>query len=319
LSDGELSVYCIRNRYNEDLMTDRLSGIAAFVAVAEQGSFAAATGRLGLSRSAAGKTVARLETRLGVRLFHRTTRSLSLTEDGQAFYERCVRALAELDAAAATLESGRSEPSGRLRISVPVLFGRRCVAPVLIEVARRHPKLEFEISFTDRPVDLVEEGVDLAVRNGALQGSAGLMSRKLASQRMTVCATPAYLAAHGRPSRIEDLAQHEAVIYSRAGSAHHWIFPDGRGGEREITMRGRIRLDDLEAVRDAALAGMGLAWLSCWLIADRLRSGELVRVLDNVPGVVLDSHALWPQAPQLPMRVRTVIDALAARLPAMTG
>ena len=300
-------------------MSERLSGIAAFVAVADRGSFAAGARRLSLSRSAAGKTVARLEERLGVRLFHRTTRSLSLTEDGQAFYERCVRALAELDAAQSMLESGRNEPMGRLRISVPVLFGRRCVSPVLLALARQHRGLEFEVSFTDQPVDLFEVGFDLAVRNGALPDSAGLMSRKLARQRMAVCATPAYLAAHGRPSRIDDLAAHEGVVYSRGGRTRRWAFLDGRGGQREVDMRARIRLDDLEAMLDAALADMGLCWLPCWLIADRVASGELVRVLDDIPGISLNSYALWPQTPHLPARMRIVIDALAARLPAMTG
>jgi len=172
-------------------MTDRLSGVAVFVQAAEAGSFALAASRLGLSRSAVGKSASRLEGRLGVRLFHRTTRSQRLTGDGQVLYESCVRALTEIEAAETALDTGRREPSGRLRVSATVLFGRRCVAPILLALARRHPRLEVELSFNDRPVDLVEEGFDLAVRNGALPDNAGLMARRLVGQRMTVCAAPA--------------------------------------------------------------------------------------------------------------------------------
>jgi DNA-binding transcriptional LysR family regulator len=300
-------------------VTDRLSGVGAFVAVVETGGFAAASDRLGLSRSAVGKTVARLEARLGTRLLHRTTRSIRLTEDGQAFYERCVRALAELDAAEAALESGRAEPVGRLKVSAPVLFGRRCVLPVLLALCRAYPRLEIEIAFSDRPVDLVDEGFDLAIRNGALPDNAGLKARRIASQRMTVCAAPDYVAARGRPASVEDISGHDAIVYARAGRARSWLFPGAGGRTREVLPPNRIRLDDLEAVADAAAAGMGLAWLPCWLIADRVRAGALETLLDDVPRITFDSHALWPLAPHMPSRVRVAIDALAARLPAMMG
>jgi DNA-binding transcriptional LysR family regulator len=305
-------------------MTDRLAGIHEFVAVVEAGGFAAAAARLNLSRSAVGKTVARLEARLGVRLCHRTTRALSLTDDGQAFYERCVRVLAELEAGEAALESGRLEPSGKVRISVPVVFGRRCVAPVLYEAARQYRQLKLEVSFTDRPVDLIEEGYDLAVRNGNLRNAnlrnvAGLMTRTLARQRMTVCGSPAYLAARGHPVALEDLAAHEAIGYARGGDTTPWIFPARNGAMVEAPIESRIRLDDLEAISDAAAAGMGLAWLPCWLIRERVASGELVRLLDNRSATEFNSSAIWPQTPFLPSRVRVLIDALAARLPAMMG
>ena len=300
-------------------MTDRLAGIHEFVAVVEAGGFAAAAARLNLSRSAVGKTVARLEARLGVRLCHRTTRALSLTDDGQAFYERCVRMLAELEAGEAALESGRLEPSGKVRVSVPVVFGRRCVAPVLYEAARQYRQMKLEVAFTDRPVDLIEEGYDLAVRNGHLRNVAGLMTRTLARQRMSVCASPAYLAARGNPVAIEDLALHETIAYARGGSTTPWIFPEDNGATAEAPIASRIRLDDLEAISDAAAAGMGLAWLPCWLIRARIASGELVRVLDNRNATEFTSSALWPQTPFLPSRVRVLIDALAARLPTMMG
>ena len=298
-------------------MSERLSGVAAFVEAVEAGGFAPAAARLGLTRSAVGKTIARLEARLGVRLFHRTTRSQSLTEDGQMFYERCVRALAELEAAEAALESGRAEPAGRLRVTAPVIFGRHCVAPVLLDLVRRHPALELDLSFSDRPADLIEDGFDLAVRNGGLPDQAGLIGRRVAGQRMTVCASPAYLDRHGRPLRLEDVTGHQAVLYGRGDRSRRWLFPTPGGPHREITPAHRIRFDDLQAIADAAVAGLGLAWLPCWLVREPVAAGQLEQVLTDLPGLVFDTHLIWPQAPHLPLRVRAAIDALATELPKM--
>jgi DNA-binding transcriptional LysR family regulator len=300
-------------------MMDRLSGIREFVTVVEAGSFAAAAARLNLSRSAVGKAVARLETRLGVRLCHRTTRVLNLTEDGLTFYERCTRALRELEEAELALESGRAEPAGRVRVTVPVVFGRHCVAPVLYDVMRKHPGLVLEVAFTDRPVNLVEEGYDLAVRNGALSNDPGLMTRTIARQRMTVCASPAYLEKHGRPATLAELSFHRAIDYANPRYTRTWLFPDRQGKNVEVVMNGGLRLDDLEAISDAAAAGLGLAWLPCWLIQSRVAKGELVRLFDDLPATEFNSSALWPRAPFLPSRVRVLIDALAAQLPAMMG
>jgi DNA-binding transcriptional LysR family regulator len=307
-----------RKFFNDAEMSDGLAGISVFVEAAEAGSFANAASRLNLTRSAVGKTVARLERRLGARLFHRTTRSQSLTTEGQAFYERCLRGLAEIRAGEAMLESGRQEAAGRLRVTLPVLFGRRCVAPILTELARRHPKLELELSFSDRPVDLIEEGFDLAVRNGALGDGANLTARRIALQRMTVCAAPAYLAARGTPRSIEELQELDMIVYGRSGSRRRWLFPRPEGGATEVVPRSRLCFDDLEAIADAAVAGLGLAWLPCWLIRDRALAGELVPILAKASRLVLESYAVWPQTPRLPLRVRLAIDALAAELPRST-
>jgi DNA-binding transcriptional LysR family regulator len=301
-------------------MIDRLTGVGIFVETVEAGGFSAAAARLNLSRSAVGKTVARLERRLGARLFHRTTRSQSLTEDGQAFYERCLRALEELRAGEAALDSGRHEAAGRLRVSMPALFGRRCVAPILTRLAQKCPRLELDLNFSDRVVDLIEDGFDLAIRNGALGDAAGLTARRIGYQRMAVCAAPDYLAARGTPRIIEDIRAHDCVNYVHAhlGRAGVWMFPRDRQRPIEIAPKSRLRFDDLEAMADAAAAGLGLAWAPCWLIRDRVRAGELVRVLDDIPGLVFDIHAIWPQTPHLPLRVRLAIDALAAELPGAT-
>jgi len=300
-------------------MIDRLDGIAAFMAVAEAGGFAAAGTRLGLSRSAVAKAVARLEGRLGARLFHRTTRSLALTDDGQIFHERCARGLAEIEAGRAALETGQRQPTGRLRVTLPMLLGQRCAAPILLDLARAHPRLDLELSFGDRPVDLVEEGFDLAVRNGRLPDVAGLRSRRLAVQRMAVVAAPDYLSRRGAPATLDDVAGHDTITYGRRGQGRRWLFPQGDGRIRELPDHARLHLDDLAAAADAAAAGMGLAWLPAWLVADRVAQGGLVPVLADVVPMTFETHALWPAGPHLPLRVRLAIDALAAGLPARVG
>ncbi|MCC5810177.1 MAG: LysR family transcriptional regulator [Ectothiorhodospiraceae bacterium] len=296
-------------------MVDRLTGISVFVEAAESGGFSAAARRLHLSRSAVGKTIARLEARLGVRLFHRTTRTQSLTNEGQAFHERCKRALEEIRAGEAMLESGRNEVAGSLRVTVPALFGRYCVAPVLTDLARKHPGLELELSFNDRNVDLVKERFDLAVRSGISGAGDGLIVRRIARHRMIVCGSSAYLESHGTPRSIADLSTHDMIVYARSGHVRTWVFPR-KGGERtEITPRTRLRFDDIEAIADAATAGMGLAWLPWWLIRERVQADKLVPVpLVDGPEYSFDIHALWPQTPHLPYRVRAAVDTLADSL-----
>ena len=298
-------------------MRERLDGIVAFVQSAEAGSFALAAERMQVTRSAIGKSIARLERRLGVRLFHRTTRRQSLTEDGQAYYERCLRALAELDAAEAALDSARRAPSGRLRVSAPVLFGRHCVAPVLLQLARKYPALSVDISFSDRVVDLVEDGFDLAVRVGVLPDSASLTSRRLGTQRMAICAAPSYLAEHGLPTHAGELPGHTGIVYSRAGQAVPWRVRDVNGEICEPRIDTRLRFDDLQAIADAAVAGAGLAWLPCWLLARHVRAGELTLVMDSQRVLATEIHAVWPRTRYLPSKTRAAIDALAAEIPAM--
>ncbi|MBB6482851.1 LysR family transcriptional regulator [Rhizobium lusitanum] len=295
-------------------MNDMLNGIPEFVEAVEAGGFSAAAARMNLSRSAIGKTIAKLERRLNTRLFHRTTRMQSLTDEGQAFYERCRRALDEIQSGEAMLESGKREVNGRLRISMPVLFGRRCLAPLLLELARMHPKLELDLSFSDRVVDLFDEGFDLAIRNGVLRDEAGLVARKIAFHRMTLCASPDYLAARGVPQTIEELGGHDLVVYARSGETKRWTFLQGDGTAVDYLPETRLRFDDLEVIADAAVAGMGITWLPCWLVRDHVYAGRLAQVL-NVSSRPVNIYAVWPQTPHLPLKMRVIIDLLAARLP----
>ena len=300
-------------------MNERLSGILTFVQAAEAGSFALAAARLRVTRSAVGKTIARMEERLGVRLFHRTTRRQSLTDEGQAYYERCVRALAELDAAEADLESKRRELTGRLRLSAPVGFGRHCVAPVLLNLMRAHPRLEIELSLDDRFVDLADEGFDLGIRVGPMPDSAHLTSRRLGTQRMGIGASPAYLARHGHPGDLGDLSGHRAILYSRGGNDRTWPLRQPDGTVRTARIDTALRLDDLHAMVDAAVAGAGLVWLPLWLLAPHVRAGQLVLVMDSERVQAKDIHAVWPSTRHLPSRVRAAIDALVAEIPGRMG
>ncbi|HHT1100153.1 TPA: LysR family transcriptional regulator [Enterobacter hormaechei] len=298
-------------------MTDTLKDIPVFVASVEAGSFAQAAVRLHLSRSAVGKSIARLEERLGVRLFHRTTRSQRLTDNGALFYERCLRALEEIRGAESQLETGKHQVSGRLRVAMPVLFGRQCIAPLLIELAQEHPGLELEMSFSDRIVDLVEEGFDMSVRNGTLADSAVLVARRLGVHRMVLCAAPDYLIKNGQPQSVDDLRQYTAINYTRAGRVLPWQLMDYDGTSRTFIPRSSLNMDDLQAICDAALAGHGIAWLPCWMVIKEIHQGNLVPLFKQAPDVRFDVHAVWQQTPHLPLRVRIAIDMLVKRLPAV--
>jgi DNA-binding transcriptional LysR family regulator len=300
-------------------MHERLRGIPAFVDTVEAGSFAAAAKRSGVTRSAVAKAIAKLEQRLGVRLFQRTTRQLSLTDDGHAYYEYCTRAIAELADAEAMFETGRREPAGRLRISAPVLFGRQCVAPVVLELTRRYALLDVEMSFSDRVVDLIDEGIDLAIRIGRLADSTSLAARRLGMQRMGICASPGYLAQHGHPAGIAELKDHTGIVYGRHGQVAPWRVRGNDGKVHECLPASRLCYDDLQAIADAAVAGAGLAWLPCWLIAPHIRDATLSMIMDSELVLATDVYAVWPATRYLPSKVRATIDALVGEIPRVLG
>ncbi|RWH79279.1 MAG: LysR family transcriptional regulator [Mesorhizobium sp.] len=295
---------------------DRLTSMAVFVKTVDLGSFAATAAALDLSGPMVGKHVRFLEERLGVRLINRTTRRQSVTDFGRAYYERCRMVLAEAEAADALVADQLSEPRGKLRVIMPVHFGRRCVAPILLELAQRYPALELDLSFGDPIADLAEDGCDLAIRTGNLEDQAGVMARRVARQRMVVCASPSYLKMHGLPRRVEDFGSHQTIIYRRSGRVvQPWLFPRNGQPALEVMPVSRLRLDDLAAIADAAAAGMGLAWLPYWLVRERIQAGALVPLLPEQPGFLYDAYALWLQTPHLPLKVRLAVDALAAALP----
>ncbi|TPM22074.1 LysR family transcriptional regulator [Mesorhizobium sp. B2-3-6] len=295
---------------------DRLESMAVFVRAVDLGSFAAAAAALDLSGPMVGKHVRFLEERLGMRLLNRTTRRQNLTEFGRAYYDRCRLVLAEAEAADQLAAGQISEPRGKLRVTMPAHFGRHCVTPVLLKLVRQYPMLELDLSLSDRFADLAEDGYDLAIRTGDLEDRAGVIARRVASQDMIVCAAPSYLKIQGEPRRIEDLANHHAIVYRRLGQAvQPWLFPREGQPAQEIMPGSRLRLDDLDAIADASAEGMGLAWLPWWLVRERIRAGALVELLPDQPRYLYDCHALWLQTPHLPLKVRLAVDALAAALP----
>jgi len=300
-------------------MMDRLTSMAVFLRAVDLGSFAAAAEALEMSGPMVGKHVRFLEERLGVRLIHRTTRRQSLTEFGQAYYERCRAVLAEAEAADALASDQLSEPRGRLKVTMPALLGRHCVAPLLLKLAQKYPALELDLSFGDPVTDLMDGGYDFAIRTGDLDEQSGVIARRIARQHMVVCGSRAYLKANGKPRTLDELGQHQAIVYRRLGRARPWLFPRDGQRPREVWPAGRLRLDDLEAIADAAARGMGLAWLPSWLVRERLERGALVRVLGNEGELPYDCHALWLPTPRLPLKVRLAVDALAAALPKLVA
>lgn len=295
-------------------MREAFDGVEIFVEAAEAGSFARAAERLALTRSAVGKTIARLEERLGARLFHRTTRSQNLTEEGQIYYERCLRALAELRLGGSMIEAGRREVSGRLKVSMPGLFGRHCVTPILLRLAREHPALELDLRYSDQITDVIADGYDLVIRNGHRGESAGLHARRIATQEKILCAAPDYLARHPEPKNLVDLSDHDALVYWRNDAPFPWTFVDTTGGVSAAVLRWRLQFDNLEAIVEAATVGMGIASLPSWLVRHQLADGRLIRLLADVRAPSLETYAVWPSARYIPMRLRVAIDRLVSEL-----
>jgi DNA-binding transcriptional LysR family regulator len=292
---------------------DPFRGVAIFMQVVDSGSFTLAAERLDMSKSGISKSISRLELALGMRLFHRTTRHLNLTDEGNLFHEACQRAVAELMDVRTSLTAPQRRMVGRLRISLPVLFGKRWALPILLELAKEHPDLALEINLTDRVVDLVEEAVDLAIRVGPLPDSATLVAKPLGIQRAVLCAHPAYLAAHGLPQSIDDLQRHSCITFGSGASSRQWYLPDARGRSQPLSIRGRLGLNDSEAIRDAALSGLGIALLADWLAIEHLQSGALVRVLPDLQLKGFPVHAVWQKNQHLSPKVRCVVDLLASR------
>ncbi|WP_439894730.1 LysR family transcriptional regulator [Pseudomonas syringae] len=298
------------------LSTDRLKGIETFVAVANAGSFTAAAERLSLTNSAVSKSVARLESRLGMRLFERTTRSLALTEEGATYHAVCTRMLAELEEAETALAAQCSEPAGQLRIDLPATFGRLHVLPQILAFAESHPKLRPHVTFTDRFVDILEEGIDLAVRiGGPAIWPAGLAHRCLGTERVIFCAAPAYLQRHGMPRTFEDLVDHACILFGRGdGTVSPWLFVDAQGQPETRAVEARIVVGNGEAQVAAVTSACGIAQLATWLIKDQLQRGELVEILPHLATDGLALHLAWPRSRESLPKVQGLVALLSGAL-----
>jgi DNA-binding transcriptional LysR family regulator len=293
-------------------MLDRLTGLEVFARVAGLGSLSAAGRAMGMSQTMVTKHLAALEGRLGVKLFHRTTRRLSITEAGRSYLEASERIIAEMEAADAAVAADRVEPRGLLRLNVPVVFGTRQIASLLPQFAQLYPQVTVELGLNDRHVDLAEEGWDMAIRIGALADSS-LVARRLAPCRMATCAAPSYLKARGTPRIVAELAAHNCLGYTLAQSGpHRWSF--GRHAEVSVSVSGDLRANNGDALLAAAVAGQGIIYQPTFIVADDLRAGRLTALpLDQPTNESLAVHAVYLPDRQPPAKVRAFIDFIAAR------
>jgi len=290
---------------------DRFASIAVFVAAVDEGSLVAAGRRFGLSASMAGKHVSGLEADLKVRLMQRSTRRLSLTEAGRAYYQRCRRILEEFDDANREASDADGAPRGRLRVAVPVTFGAVQMGPVVARYLEDHPQVDIEVLLDDRYVDLQEAGIDVAIRIGRLPDSA-LVARRLAPCRMIVCAAPAYLARAGTPADPQALCAAPRLAFSGAVSERGWILTDAQQHEHLIDGPIRMHANNMQMLLTGVLAGLGVAYGPTFVFGPYLQSGELVRLLPDYRATELTIQAVYPTARYLPQKVRRFIDYLAA-------
>jgi DNA-binding transcriptional LysR family regulator len=295
---------------------DKFQEMRAFVAVVDAGSFVRAADALAQSKSAVSRLVGDLETRLGTRLLHRTTRKLSLTQEGEVFHERCRQLLDGVEEAEAELSAHAGEAVGELRINVPVSFGLLHLAPLWPAFMALQPKVVLDLTLSDRLVDLVDEGYDLAVRISRLQTSS-LVSRPLASTRLILCASPDYLRRRGTPAHPADLAQHAVIAYSLLSMGDQWAF-EGPAGPVAVKVRPRMRTNSGDTCCAAAVQHQGIVLQPSFLVGGHLASGALVEILPQYRSVELGVHAVYPTRKHLTPKVRALIDFLveAFRRPA---
>lgn len=287
---------------------DRFQEMRAFVAVVEAGSFVRAADALDLSKTAVSRLVGELEARLGTRLLHRTTRRLSLTPEGEVFHERCRQLLDGVAEAEAELSAHSGQAIGRLRLNVPVTFGLLHLAPLWPAFMALHPKVELDITLSDRVVDLVDEGYDLAVRISRLQASS-LVSRRLTSTRLVLCASPEYLRRHGTPAHPSDIAHHAVLSYSLLSTGEQWEF-DGPGGPVSVRVTPRLRSNSGDTCCAAAVRHQGIVLQPSFLVGPHLARGELVELLPAFRSLELGVYAVYPSRRHLTPKVRVLIDFL---------
>lgn len=287
---------------------DIVAGMRIFIAVVDNGSFSVAAGRLDLSRAMASKTVAALEEHLGTRLLNRTTRRLSLTEPGMAFYERSVQILSDIWEAEQVAGRTATEPRGTLKVTMPLAYGLHRLGPVIAEYAERYPQVKMNLSLSDRKVDLVEEGYDVAIRIGKLPES-GLIARKLGTVRSVIVGAPGYFDRHARPTTPADLAGHVCLGYSLTHLGDEWRL-QGPDGIVNVRSNGAIKADNGDILRLAAVAGSGLIFQPGFIVDEDVRAGRLEQVLKNYTSEELGIYAVYPSRRYLSAKVRTFVDFL---------
>ena len=289
-----------------------LQPLLAFAETAKRGNFAIAARELGCTPSTLAKAVARLEARLGVRLFHRTTRQVALTDDGERLFSRCQRVLAELELLQEEATGTRQEASGTLRIEMPVTFGRVVMLPLLARLAGQYPRISIDARFSDNYADLVKGGIDVAIRAGEMRDSS-LVARHIASQELLLIASPAYLSRVGTPNTVADLNGHDAVLFNvpATGRCRPWHFRV-RSRNTLLLPASRLRVDGGDAIVRAALLGMGIGQIPHYMVTDELAKGELVELLPDCRPLEMPLSAVMPSSRMVPARVRALLDLIEA-------
>ena len=291
---------------------DRLDAMQLFVRVAELGSFAGAAQQLGVARSVVTRQIAGLEAHLGVKLMARSTRRLTLTSAGTAYLEKCRVILNLVEAAEIGVAEERQTPRGNIRISLPLSFGLKRLAPLLLDFSQRYPEVALDMDYSDRRVNLIEEGIDLSIRV-TRRLDAGDVARRIGTSRMLVLASPDYLSRHGQPAHPAELAHHVCLGYTNAGAATSWQFVvDGQ--LENFPIRSRINANNGDVLTEAAAQGLGIACQPDFIAGSFIAAGRVVEILVDYPGPELGIYAMLPSNRHIPHRVRVLMDFLAARL-----
>ena len=291
---------------------DRLLAMSVFAKVVEHGSFARAAERMDLSTSAVSRHVADLEAHLNTRLLNRTTRRISLTESGHAFYERTLQLLADLEEAEAIAASSTATPRGTIRLSCSINFGVRALAPAIGAFQVRHPEVLFDVAVSDRFVDLVEEGMDLAIRIGDI-GNPNLIARRIGEIRLITCASPAYLKQHGTPRRPDELVRHNCLTYEYASARNVWAFRGKDGSDIKVRITGSVHGNNGELLAAIATEGIGICRAPDFTLNPLIRAGKLLPILKNVEPDPYPVYAVYPSRRHLSAKVRAFVDFLTER------
>ncbi len=292
---------------------DRFADMEIFASVVESGGIGAAADRLSLAKSAVSRRLADLEARLGVSLLQRTTRRMHLTETGRTYYERCRQILADVDEAEQAVSQAHGTLSGTLKVALPLSFGLLQLAPLIDAFMARHPGLTIHLDFNDRQVDLIQEGIDVAIRVAQLAESS-LVARRLALIRHCVCASPRYLEAHGVPAHPEELARHACLVYGNPSNPDIWNYRDEQGRESTVRVPVRLRANNGDMLVRAAVSGHGIVMVPTFLVHEALAAGSLVTLLENHAWPQLNAYAVYPHTRHLSTRVRAFVDFMAEAL-----
>ncbi|MCI0505460.1 MAG: LysR family transcriptional regulator [Gammaproteobacteria bacterium] len=291
---------------------DRFENLHTFVKVVDFGGISAAAEHLNIAKSAVSRRITELEQRLGVQLFRRTTRQLNLTDSGKSFYERAVRILTDLEEAELAISQQHGELAGPLKIAAPLSFGLRHLTPAITDFMKNHPKLQFDLDFNDRHVDILQEGFDLAIRISRL-GDSSFIARPLATVHHMVCASPEYLQRRGTPSTPDALIHHHCLSYSNVPDSDIWRFTDPDSQPGQIKIPVALRANNGDFLRDAAIAGLGVILEPTFIVYDAVNKGQLTPLLTGYQWPIINAYAVYPHTRHLSQRVRAFVDFLAQR------